>query len=281
MKTSAKNFIILGVLSFFVFSCVSKEKYVVLSYRAKELRNGNTELKKEKLKLSKSKKKLNADYSAKAKYIKSKSFELKKFLYGLGLDCKVKEEDLKKLKLDVNYALREEEYQPSAPDKVTLDVAKKTKWLSKDEKDIYYYLNYARVYPIEFCNDYVLPLYKKDPGNVYLATLVEHLYKMNPVEPVVPDRQLFDEAKCHAVSGGEQGAVSHDRVSSQCSTTFSGECISYGESNAVGHIVRLLIDQGTESLGHRYICLEEGYKTCGIAIAPHTVYTDNVVLDFH
>lgn len=58
-----------------------------------------------------------------------------------------------------------------------------------------------------------------------------------------------------------------------------GECIHYGQSNALEIVTSLLIDQTVKSLGHRKICL--GYFTeMGVSIQPHNGYGKNAVLDF-
>jgi len=59
-----------------------------------------------------------------------------------------------------------------------------------------------------------------------------------------------------------------------------GECIQYGESDALKIIIRLLVDKSTKSLGHRRICLGT-YKELGVAIEPHKTFEKNAVLDFN
>jgi len=108
---------------------------------------------------------------------------------------------------------------------------------------------------------------------------------MVPVEPIFPEFRLFQSALCHARTSGKSGYVGHDRqkdpkTGSKCNSYFMGECCSYGNSDGLRVIIRLLIDNGVPSLGHREICLMKGYTNVGISIQPHKDYEFNCVLDF-
>jgi len=163
--------------------------------------------------------------------------------------------------------------------KINLDTARQFKWLSNKEKDIYYWLNYARVKPRDFCETYLLPLLEKNYDPNYLLTLIDYMYEMNPVNPLVPDKAAYESARCHAETSGKAGIVGHNRLFN-CKEKFWGECCSYGDFSARDHVIRLLIDEKIQSLGHRYICLSPNYKNVGISVAAHCIYKENVVLDF-
>lgn len=263
-----------------ITSCVSRGKYLVLSSKANDLRKINTELRKSKLKLTNQKNSITNEIAAKNKIIQSKAFEINKYITDLDIESQIEAEDLKDLNLNFEYSKRTEKYKTSEIKRNIIDVARKTSWLSSIEKDAYYYLNYARVYPAEFCDAYIIPIYKENPTDVYLATLIVLMKEMAPLDPINPDKTLFDEAKCHATTSGKQGIIGHSRISTQCTSSFMGECISYGNGSGLDHVVRLLIDRNVESLGHRYICLSEGYKICGISKAYHSTYNECLVLDF-
>jgi thioredoxin-related protein len=157
--------------------------------------------------------------------------------------------------------------------------ARNVVWLSKKERLIYYYLNCARLDPIGFCNKYILDKLKYDSTNIYLITLVNYMYSMKPVNAIVPNKVQFDNAKCHAVSAGLIGRVSHDRVNKTCKQSFYGECISFGVSDPLEIVIQLLVDEDVPSLGHRYICLGF-YTQAGFSMAPHKAWGTNTVLDF-
>jgi len=152
-------------------------------------------------------------------------------------------------------------------------------WLTKDEKKMYYYLNYARLDPQGFCKKYVMPQLKYDSSNVYKITLIDYLMEMRPRNAVKPDKLQYENAKCHAESSGKSGYVGHNRQTKDCKTAFRGECCAYGNSDPLAVVMQLLIDTGVPSLGHRYICLG-WYEFAGISSAPHKSYGTNVVMDF-
>jgi uncharacterized protein YkwD len=154
---------------------------------------------------------------------------------------------------------------------------------TREEKNAYHYLNYARTKPKEFCEKFVVPNW--DKSNSYHNSLVKTLRAMAPVPPVFPEFRLFQSALCHARTSGKTGYVGHDRqkdprTGSSCNSFFMGECCSYGRNNGLGIILQLLIDNGVPSLGHREICLSRGYTNVGISIQPHEGYNYNTVLDF-
>ncbi len=154
---------------------------------------------------------------------------------------------------------------------------------TREEKNAYHYLNYARTKPKEFCEKFVVPHW--DKTNSYENSLVKTLRTMTPVPPVSPEFKLFQSALCHARTSGKSGYVGHDRqkdpkTGSQCNSYFTGECCSYGYNDGLGIILQLLIDNRVPSLGHRIICLTEGYTNVGISIQPHARYGFNCVLDF-
>jgi hypothetical protein len=154
---------------------------------------------------------------------------------------------------------------------------------TRDEKDTYHYLNYARTKPREFCEKFVIPYW--DKKNSYHNSLVKTMMKMEPVNPIFPDFQCYQSAWCHALKSGKTGYIGHSRnkdpqTGSRCNSYFMGECCAYGSSDGLGIILMLLIDDGVPSLGHRNICLSSGYRVVGISIQPHSSYRHNCVLDF-
>jgi hypothetical protein len=162
--------------------------------------------------------------------------------------------------------------------KLNPDTARNIKWLTNKEKDIYYWLNYARMYPRDFCDKYILPLMETNADPNYLLTLIDYMYEMKPMNPLIPDKSLYESAKCHAESTGKAGIVGHDRLKG-CTSKYYGECCDYGNFSAKDHVIRLLVDEHVSSLGHRYISLGF-YDQVGISVASHIKYSETVVFDF-
>ena len=153
--------------------------------------------------------------------------------------------------------------------------AKDESYLTDEEIMVYYYLNLVRMNPKLFADTYLD--YLKNSTDYYESSLYKELQHIKPRPILKPNRKLFESAQCHAIESGERGFVGHERF--KCEEYFMGECIHYGQSDALEIIISLLIDQSVTSLGHRKICL--GYFTeMGVSIQPHKTYGKNSVLDF-
>ena len=159
-------------------------------------------------------------------------------------------------------------------------------YLTKEEKNIFFILNLARINP-RFFYETILQNYQVPEGfsddcltnNKYIASLSRELQNMNPINLIYPNRELWEYAQCHAIRSGETGFVGHERVA--CSKPdFYSECCSYGFKNAIDIVVQLLIDYQVRDLGHREIMLNPKHKFLGASIQPHTEYRYNAVLDF-
>lgn len=167
--------------------------------------------------------------------------------------------------------------------------AQNENYLSDMEKEVFYYLNLARINPPLFAQTYV----KEFTGlngfaNGYAwderkESLIAELLEMNPLPLIYPSIELYELAYCFAYEGGQLGYRGHDRSQTSCEGGWSAECCSYGgEKNGMSIILRLLIDAGENNaaLGHRRICLSENYVKMGVSNQYHKTYQHNTVLDF-
>ena len=152
-------------------------------------------------------------------------------------------------------------------------------WMSAYDREVIYWLNVARLDPAGFFQRFLQKPLENDPSNSYLSSLREKMYAMDPVSALVPDRALYESALCHAQSSGKSGYVGHARVSAQCRKKYTGECCSYGAQSPLGVVMQLLIDEGVPGLGHRILCLLDGFRKIGVATAPHLRYGTTTVLD--
>ena len=179
-----------------------------------------------------------------------------------------------------NYAPPQEKYlqQPESFNADTNSAAKTT-WMSAHDREVLYWLNVARLDPAGFFQRFLQKPLENDPSNSYLSSLREKMYAMDPVSALVPDRALYESALCHAQSSGKSGYVGHARVSAQCRKKYTGECCSYGAQSPLGVVMQLLIDEGVPGLGHRMLCLLDGFRKIGVATAPHLRYGTTTVLD--
>ncbi|MBU6325389.1 MAG: CAP domain-containing protein [Bacteroidetes bacterium] len=180
-----------------------------------------------------------------------------------------------------NYAPPQEKYlqQPESFNADTNSAAKTT-WMSAHDREVLYWLNVARLNPSGFFNRFLLKAAQANPSNSYLSSLMKTMYSMKPVPALIPDKSLYDAAMCHARSSGISGYVGHTRNNTQCKKIYTGECCSYGADSPLDVVIQLLVDEGVTSLGHRILCLGEGFTIAGIASAPHTRFRTNTVIDF-
>jgi hypothetical protein len=157
------------------------------------------------------------------------------------------------------------------------NTAANTTYLTQEDRDVVYYLNLARMYPSRFADIYL----KDDKGNPPTGgnelSLYKDLKKLKPLKPLQPNEQLTITAKCWANEAGHSGVIGHDR--SICKKNYSAECCHYGSSGGLEVVLSLLIDEGVEDLGHRYICLGD-YSLVGVSTRPHKSWGTNTVLDF-
>ncbi len=174
--------------------------------------------------------------------------------------------------------------QWNAPKYKAANTAVNANYLSLQEKEVYYYLNLARLNPPLFAETFMIKYLKWNDDaplqktSYYVRTLYETLKKTTPLPVMVPDQALYETAKCHAVYSGKAGYVGHERKG--CTDNYWGECCAYGSSTGLEIVMQLLIDEGVESLGHREACLSQDYSKLGVSIEPHKTYRVNCVMDF-
>jgi hypothetical protein len=162
------------------------------------------------------------------------------------------------------------------PKYLAANSAKNEDYLTDAEKEVYYYLNLARMNPKLFADTFLKDM--KNSPDEYESSLYAELQKLKPLPVLIPNRKLFESARCHAIESGERGLITHERF--ECEEFFMGECCYYGETGASGIVISLLVDERIESLGHRRICLDD-YTQLGVSIQPHITYGENCVMDFY
>ena len=94
-----------------------------------------------------------------------------------------------------------------------------------------------------------------------------------------PRRILFVPAARPPHKEGGAHASFEDRLR-KVNFLSTGECISYGEAEARGIVISLLVDDGVPSRGHRKIILDPKFSAVGISAGKHVVYSAMCTLDF-
>lgn len=172
---------------------------------------------------------------------------------------------------------------------VRANTARDASYLSEQEREVIFLCNLARMDGALFASTYLAQHTPNDPSNWYIASLYSDLQTVRNQTLLYPSEQLHKTAAYHALDMGRTGQTGHtssdgtlckDRIYAVVSTTYTAENCSYGFDDALNIVMQLLIDENVPSLGHRKNILNNNLNAVGVAIAPHTVYRYNCVMDF-
>ncbi|MBQ8096199.1 MAG: hypothetical protein IJ243_03835 [Prevotella sp.] len=177
----------------------------------------------------------------------------------------------------------------SAEELSKANTAASATYLSKVEKEVFFYLNLARMNPSLFAETYARS-YSGILGwnNGYAfderkQSLIAELQKMSPLPVLSPNEVLFGSADCYATNGGNMGVTGHDRTDTGCSENPGlAECAAFGGYvTGLSVVMELLIDSGENNaaLGHRRILLNGNYEWLGVAVRAHKDFYFMVVMD--
>ncbi|MGN6493844.1 MAG: CAP domain-containing protein [Agriterribacter sp.] len=154
------------------------------------------------------------------------------------------------------------------------------KTLSREEKEIVYWVNYVRKQPRLFCNEVLLPFLKQFPEvkSSYSKSLVSELQALKPSNIMLPSEKLNTVASRHAKDLGSTGSsISHssshgmsfqERMNKAGITNCVAENVYEGKQQALQAVIFLLIDNGVRNLGHRKNILAKDNKAIGVAFYP-------------
>ncbi|MGD8591038.1 MAG: CAP domain-containing protein [Chromatiales bacterium] len=180
-----------------------------------------------------------------------------------------------------------------------------TDYLTTFEQAVLAELNHARTDPPRYA-EYLIGLRKlyrgrelHRPGEPILITeeglpaleeAIEFLETTQPVKELVPSRGLSlgaaehvkDQARSGALGhGGGDGSTSWERMNRHGTWQYTAaENISYGNNDARGVLIQLIVDDGTPNRGHRANIFNPAYRFVGIACGPHDHFGLMCVMDF-
>jgi uncharacterized protein YkwD len=146
--------------------------------------------------------------------------------------------------------------------------------LTAEEKQIFTYVNLARMYPADFAEKYIAAEKNKSS---YHKSLYKTLKTMQPVGLYYYDEEMYQFAKCFAKEMGKWGIVGHTRK--KCPKGNFAECCAYGSDTGKEIVLQLLIDQGVPGLGHRVTLLSPNFTKMGASIQKHKTYRTGATLD--
>jgi hypothetical protein len=166
------------------------------------------------------------------------------------------------------------------------DSGRNVNYLSKEEKQVIYFLNLARRDPAGFAEKYISPWKNTAEG----AECYREMRKTSPMSVLKPSLTLSLSARDHALDMGKTGREGHTgsdgstlpkRIARHGKWSYTiGENCAYGYDSAQSIVVGLLIDAGVPDRGHRKNILNPAFRFVGIGIRPHTKYRTNCVQDF-
>lgn len=152
--------------------------------------------------------------------------------------------------------------------------------LDTQEKEVLYWVNYARKEPRLFFNTILLPFLKQFPEakSNYTRSLINDLSNLSALSPLAPSNKLREVARSHTKDlGSNRLNISHNSSKGE---TFKErlnkvgyfECVSEnvyeGKKDGLQAVLFLLIDAGVQNLGHRKNILDPNMKYIGISFFP-------------
>ena len=178
-------------------------------------------------------------------------------------------------------------------------------YLSSVEAGVVVELNLARTDPkayARYLRDYRAMIHNgifERPGEIGIRLqegtravdeAIAFLEKRSPLEALAPSRGLSRAARAQAMDQGKSGATGHsgsdgsspfDRMNRYGQwDSIAGENAAYGASDARGIVIRLIVDDGVSSRGHRANIFNEAFKAVGVGVGPHPKYGTVCVQDF-
>ena len=181
--------------------------------------------------------------------------------------------------------------KPTEADLAAADAAKGADYLTEKEKQVYYYMNLARMFGPFFADIYVKDYLKNsDVSNTeFVKSLQESLRNQKPLPPLQPAKDLYEEARTHATEMGTAGRKgSNSLAGKDLKTRFAtlqktyplfAENCDYGNAEAIDIVFSLLINEGMKSLKNRKNILNPEFNHAGVSIAPHKKLEWNCVID--
>jgi len=163
-------------------------------------------------------------------------------------------------------------------------------YLTEEEKQVIYLMNLARINGPLFEQTYLKKyLEDNDLGtNKWVKSLKRDLKALQPMEVLKPVSKLCQAAKYHASDIGKKGKFSHRSTNGQSPEKrlkrFGFECcaenLDAGNEKAIDIVMKLLIDEGIDGVGHRKNILDSEYHSIGVSIQKHKKYGYCCVQDF-
>lgn len=115
-------------------------------------------------------------------------------------------------------------------------------------------------------------------GVVAVDDAIKFLGRQKPMPPFHPSPPLTEAARQHADDQAQTGATGHTgsdgsdsqaRMKKRDAYGFMAETLTYGSSDAVDVVRKLIIDDGDPARSQRKIIFDKKYFRAGVACGPH------------
>jgi uncharacterized protein YkwD len=175
----------------------------------------------------------------------------------------------------------------AAPEKIdtarinfaTLNTCTSVTYMKQDERRMLVEINFVRAYPKVYAELVAQYLHRKSQSEFGLdaddyqagVELIAELNKMQPVKILFPSHCVYEAARSHGLDSQHRGYFNHtgsdqsdpwDRILEKCPQYKTGNENGIGgySSSPRDHVIRLLIDSGVPSRGHRRTMLDPAWK---------------------
>jgi len=160
-------------------------------------------------------------------------------------------------------------------------------FLTRDEKKVILLQNLARMDGPRFAETFLKKyiILKDLKSNKNIKSLYRDLQKVKDLPMLIPEKDLYNAARDHAIKSGVKGTEGHKGFKARYTPLMEnymeiGENIYYGEYTPEEIVLQLLIDEGIEDLGHRKNILNPRFNSIGLSIKPHKEYKYNCVISY-
>jgi hypothetical protein len=159
--------------------------------------------------------------------------------------------------------------------------------IAQKENQILHYINACRTHPQEFLNNTLLNYLKVNSllQSPFAKSLIKTLKNAKAIDSLYFTNDLTLMAKDCGKYIGTKGIVSHWKTAERFKKNnvqyeSYGENLYFGEENALGIFMDLLIDEGEKDVGHRKNILDKNFCCIGISIQPHKKYGACCIIEF-
>ncbi|MBY0481577.1 MAG: CAP domain-containing protein [Chitinophagaceae bacterium] len=165
------------------------------------------------------------------------------------------------------------------------------KHLSGLEKEMYYWINYSRIYPKQFLDSALTPLLKQFPNlqGKNAESLKTAFNQNESLTPFVLNYRLLQLAREQAKDNVAQGHINHNslkgkpfylRIRDAGIRYCASENISNGPPDMLFQLCLLYLDIGVPGLGHRKALFNPQLIELGLGVAAQNADTYYTVQDF-